>query len=105
MVNPGGTGSPSTEVISARLAPLPPKRSLRDIGGLRCLWSKAKTYVTRRRLVGVLSDPFSGVEDAQGVERFFDAVRDVEHIRTQLRRKVASLERAHTMLASDGAAE
>ncbi len=33
MVNPGGTGSPSTEVISARLAPLPPSRSFMSIGG------------------------------------------------------------------------
>src|SRR5579859_1659682 len=44
MVKPGGTGSRSTEVISARLAPLPPRRSFISIGGLRCLWSKAKTY-------------------------------------------------------------
>jgi hypothetical protein len=33
MVNPGGTGSFSTEVISARLAPLPPRRSFISIGG------------------------------------------------------------------------
>ena len=46
MVNPGGTGRPKTEVISARLAPLPPSRSFRLMGGFRCLWSKAKTYVT-----------------------------------------------------------
>src|SRR3954470_15345063 len=43
MVKPGGTGSPSTDVISARFAPLPPSRSFICIGGLRCLWSKAKT--------------------------------------------------------------
>src|SRR5437588_11266591 len=54
MVKPGGTGRPSTEVISARLAPLPPSRSFMLIGGFRCLWSNAKTYVMaakpRRRL-------------------------------------------------------
>src|SRR3954470_9509679 len=44
MVKPGGIGRPSTEVISARFAPLPPSRSFRLMGGLRCLWSKAKTY-------------------------------------------------------------
>src|SRR3954451_4109878 len=43
MVKPGGTGSPSTDVISARFAPFPPSRSFICIGGLRCLWSKAKT--------------------------------------------------------------
>src|SRR3954471_11245520 len=43
MLKPGGTGTPSTDVISARLAPLPPRRSFISIGGLRCLWSKAKT--------------------------------------------------------------
>ena len=32
MVNPGGTGRASTEVISARLAPLPPRRALRSLG-------------------------------------------------------------------------
>ncbi len=37
IVKPGGTGSSRTEVISARLAPLPPSRSLRLMGGLRCL--------------------------------------------------------------------
>ena len=35
MVKPGGTGSSSTEVISARLAPFPPRRSFISIGGLR----------------------------------------------------------------------
>src|SRR5437868_15415387 len=54
IVNPCGTGRPSTDVISARLAPLPPSRSFMLIGGLRCLWSNAKTYVMgrepRRRL-------------------------------------------------------
>src|SRR5271169_1684865 len=43
MVNPGGTGSSSTDVISARLAPLPPRRSLSSIGGRACVWSKSKT--------------------------------------------------------------
>ena len=37
MVNPGGTGSSSTDVISARLAPLPPRRSLSSIGGFGVL--------------------------------------------------------------------
>ena len=37
IVKPGGTGSFSTLVISARLAPLPPRRSLYSIGGRRCL--------------------------------------------------------------------
>ncbi len=32
MVKPGGTGSASTEVISARLAPLPPSRAFRSLG-------------------------------------------------------------------------
>ena len=41
IVKPGGTGSLSTLVISARLAPLPPRRSLYSIGGRRCLWSNA----------------------------------------------------------------
>ena len=41
MVKPGGTGSFSTLVISARFAPLPPRRSLYSIGGRRCLWAKA----------------------------------------------------------------
>ena len=36
IVNPGGTGRLSTEVISARLAPLPPRRSFISIGGF--LW-------------------------------------------------------------------
>src|SRR3954454_22323306 len=44
MVKPGGTGRPSTDVISARFAPFPPSRSFICMGGLRCLWSKAKTY-------------------------------------------------------------
>src|SRR5580692_6628387 len=44
MVNPCGTGSLSTDVISARLAPLPPRRSLSSIGGRGCVWSKSKTY-------------------------------------------------------------
>src|SRR6516162_9726576 len=44
MVNPGGTGSSSTDVISARLAPLPPRRSLSSIGERGCAWSKSKTY-------------------------------------------------------------
>src|ERR1700722_24537 len=44
MVNPGGTGSASTDVISARLAPLPPRRSLSSMGGRACVWSKSKTY-------------------------------------------------------------
>ena len=44
IVKPGGTGSLSTEVISARFAPLPPRRSFRSIGGRRCAWSKSKTY-------------------------------------------------------------
>src|SRR5271156_6180612 len=43
MVKPGGTGSCSTEVISARLAPLPPRRSLSSMGGRPCVWSKSKT--------------------------------------------------------------
>src|SRR5271168_1195475 len=43
MVKPGGTGSSSTDVISARLAPLPPRRSLSSIGGRGCVWSKSKT--------------------------------------------------------------
>ncbi len=43
MVNPGGTGSLSTDVISARLAPLPPRRSLSSMGGWACVWSKSKT--------------------------------------------------------------
>src|SRR3954467_6791667 len=43
MVKPGGTGRPSTDVISARVAPFPPSRSFICMGGLRCLWSKAKT--------------------------------------------------------------
>jgi hypothetical protein len=37
MVKPGGTGSFSTLVISARFAPLPPRRSFISIGGRRCL--------------------------------------------------------------------
>ena len=37
IVNPGGTGSFNTLVISARLAPLPPRRSLYSIGERRCL--------------------------------------------------------------------
>src|ERR1700759_2499901 len=37
MVNPGGTGRPRL-VISARLAPLPPSRSLRS------LWPSVKSY-------------------------------------------------------------
>src|ERR1700733_12572651 len=44
MVNPGGTGRASTDVISARLAPLPPKRSLSSMGGRAWVWSKSKTY-------------------------------------------------------------
>src|SRR5581483_10064181 len=44
MVKPGGTGRPSTDVISARLAPLPPRRSLSSMGGRACVWSKSKTY-------------------------------------------------------------
>src|ERR1700674_4246967 len=47
MVKPGGTGNLSTDVISARLAPLPPRRSFSSIGGRGCLWSKAKTYFIR----------------------------------------------------------
>src|ERR1700728_3563044 len=43
MVKPGGTGSSSTDVISARLAPLPPRRSLSSMGGRACVWSKSKT--------------------------------------------------------------
>src|ERR1700735_4744925 len=43
MVKPGGTGSFSTDVISARLAPLPPRRSLSSMGGWACVWSKSKT--------------------------------------------------------------
>src|SRR6202050_4745535 len=43
MVNPGGPGGPGTDVISARLAPLPPRRSLSSIGGRGCVWSKSKT--------------------------------------------------------------
>src|SRR5580692_5740425 len=43
MVKPGGTGSFSTDVISARLAPLPPRRSLSSMGGRACVWSKSKT--------------------------------------------------------------
>src|SRR2546421_4851638 len=50
MVNPGGTGSSRTDVISARLAPLPPRRSFISMGGLRCLWSKLKTYPIRALL-------------------------------------------------------
>ncbi len=34
MVKPGGTGRASTDVISARLAPLPPRRSFISMGGL-----------------------------------------------------------------------
>ena len=41
IVKPDGTGSSSTDVISARFAPLPPRRSLSCIGGRLCLWSKA----------------------------------------------------------------
>jgi hypothetical protein len=41
MVNPGGTGSSSTDVISARLAPLPPSRSFMSLGGRGCWWSNA----------------------------------------------------------------
>ena len=41
---PRGTGSSSTDVISARLAPLPPRRSFSSIGGRGCVWSKSKTY-------------------------------------------------------------
>src|ERR1700722_18511628 len=47
MVKPGGTGNSSTDVISARLAPLPPRRSLSSMGGRGCLWSKSKTYGIR----------------------------------------------------------
>src|ERR1700722_14677571 len=43
MVKPGGTGSLRTDVISARLAPLPPRRSLSSMGGWACVWSKSKT--------------------------------------------------------------
>src|SRR5208282_4685013 len=43
MVKPGGTGSPSTAVISARPAPLPPSSSARVRGGTRWAWSKAYT--------------------------------------------------------------
>src|SRR3954451_4331562 len=43
MVKPGGTGSPSTDGISARVAAFPPGRAFICIGGLRCLWWKAKT--------------------------------------------------------------
>src|ERR1700721_1073703 len=44
MVNPGGTGRASTDVISARLAPFPPRRSLSSMGGRAWVWSKSKTY-------------------------------------------------------------
>src|SRR5271156_749290 len=43
MVKPGGTGRASTDVISARLAPFPPRRSLSSMGGRACVWSKSKT--------------------------------------------------------------
>src|ERR1700691_3814734 len=43
MVKPGGTGSASTDVISARLAPLPPRRSFSSIGALGWTWSKSNT--------------------------------------------------------------
>src|ERR1700722_12967590 len=43
MVKPGGTGSASTDVISARLAPLPPRRSLSSIGGRGGVGSESKT--------------------------------------------------------------
>src|SRR3546814_14062186 len=46
MVKPGGTGSPSTELISARFAPLPPRRSFCSIGGRLCLWSNPYTKAT-----------------------------------------------------------
>jgi hypothetical protein len=39
MVKPGGTGSFSTDVISARLAPLPPSRSFMSLGARRWRWS------------------------------------------------------------------
>src|SRR5664279_1917258 len=52
MVNPGGTGRPSTDVISARFAPLPPSRSFISIGGLRWVWSKSKTNGIGKGLLG-----------------------------------------------------
>ncbi len=43
IVKPCGTGRPSTEVISAKLAPFPPRRSLSSIGARGCAWSKSYT--------------------------------------------------------------
>ena len=37
IVKPCGTGRPKTVIISARFAPLPPRRSLYSIGERRCL--------------------------------------------------------------------
>ena len=72
----GRHGRASTDVISARLAPLPPRRSLSSMGGCAWLWSKSKTYGigppcpgmanrVERRSLGGRFPTHSGAEIAQ----------------------------------------
>src|SRR5215207_2511707 len=82
MVKPGGTGRPRTDVISARLAPLPPRRSFRSMGARRCLWSKLKTYGTSRRLGRgrLLRDQAEAERDLRQVRRVAPVLVVVLHL-------------------------
>ena len=73
MVKPGGTGSSSTDVISARLAPLPPRRSFISMGGWR-----GRGRSRRRRASGLLAlggrtangeHAVGGLQDRSDLER------------------------------------